>query len=439
MALNRSGAAEIGKEAAAILKENYGAPGRRVERRRIGICFFLFLLLYQWLVVNNGSLWWVNPTTYTLYVLDYSMGFCTRILPGAVYMALVGKYDYRWMSAFVMVFFLALSVLASFFAEKFYEAAAPGEKKTALLMLFFFFTGPFTFGLFANAFGMLDFYWCFLFAAALPLLRKRRLKWLLPLFFAAMSFVHYAAVFSYAALLLIMILFAAAKTEDRTQKREYYALFVLCALLSAALSGYFLVFDIENVAYPLEELDRILREERGARFPEYVESALYRLTDPGAAGMANDVGRYAADPDAPGVTRFIQWFVFFVHGALAFAHSYDRLLFPVLLELPVAVFLVALLVSWFRARKGNRALRFVALLMIGFFFGGNAVAVLFAADNFRWICHAVSGLFINAFIALCFDYREGFEKARAYFRRAGLPLTAVYAAVYALTSMDPYI
>lgn len=412
---------------------------RWIGRHRVAAGCFVFVLLYQWLIINNGSLWWVNPTTYPLYVLDYSMGFCTRILPGAVYTALVGKYDYRFMSAFVMVFFLALLALLSFFAEKFYEAAGAGEKKTALLLLFFFLTGPFTFGLFANAFGMLDFYWCLLFAAALPLLPKRRLKWLLPAFFACMIFVHYAAVFCYAAMLLLMILFAAAKTEDRAEKREYYALFAVCALVTAALAGYFLVFDIENVAYPLEELDRILREERGARFPEYVESALYRLTDPGVAEKANDVGRYAADPNASWSVRFVQWFVFFIHGALAFAHPYQRLVFPVLLELPIAVFLVALLISWFRARKGNKELRFVALLMILFFFGGNVASFLFAADNFRWMCHAVTCLFFCTFTALCSDYREGFQKARAFFGRAGLPLTAVYAVVYALTTMDPYV
>lgn len=410
-----------------------------IQRHRIGIGCFLFIILYQWFIINNGSLWWVNPTTYALYVLDYSMGFCTRILPGAVYMALVGKYDYRCMSAFVMVFFLALLVLLSYFAEKLYAAADGKERKTALVLLFFFLTGPFTFGLFANTFGMLDFYWCFLFVAALLLLPKRRLKWMLPVFPACMIFVHYAAAFSYAALLLIMILFAAAKTEDRREKREYYVLFVLCALVTAALAGYFLVFDIENVAYPLEELDRILREERGALFPEYVESALYRLTDPDVAEKANDVGLYAADPNASGLVRFIQWFVFFIHGALSFAHSYDRLLFPVLLELPAVVFLLALLISWFRARKGNKELRFVALLMILFFFGGNMVAFLFAADNFRWMCHAVTGLFFSAFTALCCDYREGFRKAHAYLRRAGLPLTMVYAVAYALTTMDPYI
>lgn len=410
-----------------------------MKRHRVGLCCFSFLLVYQWLIINNGSLWWVNPSTYALYVIDYSMGFCTRILPGAVYMALVGKYDYRPISAFVMVFFLVLLFLVSLFAEKFYDVADPGEKKTALLMLFFFLTGPFTFGLFANAFGMLDTYLCLLFVAALPLLRKRRLKWLLPLFFVGMILVHYAAVFSYAALLMIMILFAAAKTEDRTEKREYYALFVFCALLSAVLSGYFLLFDVENVAYPVEELDHILREERGALFPEYVESALYRLTDSSVAGADGVVERYAADPNASGIVRFIQWFVFFIHIAFSFAHSYDRLLFPVLLELPAAVFLIALLISWFRNRKGNRELRFMALLMIGFFFGGNMVAFLFAADNFRWMCHAVVCLFFSTFTVLCFDYKEGFQKACAYFRRAGLPLTMVYAVAYALTTMDPYI
>ena len=204
------------------------APLRQIKQHKIGIAFFVFLVLYEWLIVNNGVFWTVNPVTYSLYALDYSMGFCTRILPGAVYGALVGKYEVAPVNAFVTVFFLLLLGALAFFMERFFYAAAPKERKTCLVLVFLFLTGPFTFGILAHEFGMLDLYWVLFFAVGLFLLQKKRLKWLLPLCFAGMCFIHFASLFCYAAVLLLLILFFGAKAESRAEKRQYYLLFIFC-------------------------------------------------------------------------------------------------------------------------------------------------------------------------------------------------------------------
>ncbi|MBQ6118316.1 MAG: hypothetical protein IJK98_03705, partial [Clostridia bacterium] len=185
--------------------------GEWCKRHKIGLACFLFLVLYHWAYINNGALWSVNPVTYSLYVMDYSMGFCSRILPGAVYGALIGKYAYGPISAFVAVFFLLLLAAIAFFMERFFTAAGPGDRKTCLALMFFFLSGPFTFGILTREFGMLDLYWLLFFAAALLLLSKKRLKWLLPLCIVGMIFIHFAALFCYAAVLLALLLFFAAK------------------------------------------------------------------------------------------------------------------------------------------------------------------------------------------------------------------------------------
>ena len=410
---------------------------RQIKRHKIGLACFLFLLLYHWAYINNCAMWSVNPVTYSLYALDYSMGFCSRILPGAVYGALIGKYEYGPVSAFVTVFFLLLLAAIAFFMERFFAAAAPGQQKTCLALMFLFLSGPFTFGIFTREFGMLDLYWILFFAAGLLLLTKKRLKWLLPLCFIGMFFAHFAALFCYAAVLLALLLFFAAKATDRSEKKQYYLLFAVCFLITVGLSGYFIQFESENAVYPVEEFNEILRS-RGVVFPEYLDSTLYRMTDSSVAEQTRDITRYSVDPSSSGLLRFIQWILYYAWGAIAFSQQYIRIWFYVLLEIPIAALLIGLLVSYFRQAKGNGAKRFAALVMILLFFGTSAAGILFSTDTLRWMAHAVIDLFICVFAVLYFDYREGFQKARGFLLRAGKPALLVYMLVYALTSMDPY-
>lgn len=412
---------------------------RPIKNHRVGIACFVFLIAYQCVIVNNGSLWWVNPTSYAFYMFDYSMGFCTKILPGAIYNALVGIYDFRPVTVFVMVFYLPFLAAISFFMEKFSAAAGEKNRNTALVLMFFFLTGPFTIGLFARAFGMLDFYWAFFFAAGLLLLPGKRFKWLLPVCFVGMIFIHYASLFSYAAVLLLLILLFAAKTDNVTEKRQYYLLFAFCALITAGLAAYFISSETKNVTITLEDLDCLLRKERGAIYPEYAESSLFRSADKSYINVTYEGDAYYVDQNASVLSRFLHWILFFVWTSKSFSHPYGELLFPVALALPLAVFLLAILFSFFTARRDRWELRAVALLMILHFFGLIVVSILFTSDTYRWIAHSVTCLFISVMAVLYFEYREGLEKARGLISRIGFPALAIYGVAYALTSIDPYV
>ena len=64
-------------------------------RRRFFLCFFLYLVLYHVTVVNRFSLWSLNDVTWSLYCVDFSYGFASKLLPGAVYNLLAGAHASR--------------------------------------------------------------------------------------------------------------------------------------------------------------------------------------------------------------------------------------------------------------------------------------------------------------------------------------------------------
>ena len=203
------------------------------------------------------------------------------------------------------------------------------------------------------------------------------------------------------------------------------------------LSGYFIQFESVNAVYPVDEFNEILRE-RGVIYPEYLDSTLYRMTDDYIVTPTYQYDRYTVDPASSGLTRFVQWILYYVWAALSFPKPYPRLLFLFLLEAPAAALFIWLLLSYRKANRERPEKRFAAALMILLFFGTTAVGFLFSSDTFRWIAHAFIDLCICTFAVLYFDYREGFLKARSVLRRVGLAPLAVYALVYALITTDPY-
>ncbi|MBQ6118318.1 MAG: hypothetical protein IJK98_03715, partial [Clostridia bacterium] len=210
-------------------------------------------------------------------------------------------------------------------------------------------------------------------------------------------------------------------------------------LITAGLAAYFISSETKNVTITLEELDRLLRNERGAIYPEYAESSLFRSADKDYINVTYEGDAYYVDQNASVLSRFLHWILFFVWTSRSFSHPYGQLLYPVALALPLVVLLLAVLFSFFSARRGRWELRAVALLMILHFFGIAAVSILFTSDTYRWVAHSVTCLFVSVMSVLYFEYREGLSKARSFIRRIGVPALAIYGIVYALTSIDPYV
>ena len=85
---------------------------RFLNAHRIFFGLFSFLLVYEIVIGNNLSPWRISEDFYVFYIVDFGMGLCSRLLPGAVYNLLVHKYDPGAVSVYATVL-TVLFLLAS--------------------------------------------------------------------------------------------------------------------------------------------------------------------------------------------------------------------------------------------------------------------------------------------------------------------------------------
>ena len=83
------------------------------EKHYYSLFFFLFILIYSFVVSGGMRPWSSIGLTQSFHAVDYSMGFCARFLPGAVYQFIFGAVNETtlnlYLSVLMIVFFFVLS------------------------------------------------------------------------------------------------------------------------------------------------------------------------------------------------------------------------------------------------------------------------------------------------------------------------------------------
>ena len=144
-------------------------------KHRIFFGILILLPLYHFLLAGGGVPFQVKEINYTFHAVDFSMGFCTKLLPGSIYRLLVGIYSREAVSVYLLFVYLFFVILLAVLAEQFMRKFE-SNPRAAITFIIFFLTGPLTFNIFAVELGMLDFYWVIFFLTGclcLPLQVKR--------------------------------------------------------------------------------------------------------------------------------------------------------------------------------------------------------------------------------------------------------------------------
>ena len=406
----------------------------------------IFLPLYHMFVVNNGMWMCVGPETYAYHAVDYSMGFCNGFLPGAVYGMLVGVYNETAVNIYLTVLYFVFILIVAFLAEKF-AAAFPEYKAECFILSFIFLTGPFSVGMFAKQFGMLDFYWALLFACSILFLRNKILKYALPVLAALMIITHYGALLSYVAVMLLILLFEIARSADKKDRTSYLVIFCVTLFLSVGLTLYFLVSNESNLVYPVEVFDSILRDERGVNNTLYYDFYCYGAID-----------KSVLESWPEEMQSFITGFFELFGSAKGSATPWYRALFESvsvqiqatmyqmrnrsvwfvnLIAIIPQIFLYGILISYIK-KADNLLKKITTVLMMLLSVIIELVGILFSIDNTRWLGNSIILLFVYVLYTIRFDYPEGMTKIRSWFSKKGYGIALITAFVYSCIVVDPY-
>lgn len=390
-----------------------------------------FIYLYLFTIVSKGQLFAVDEITYHYHTVDFTMGFCTKILQGEIYRRLVGVYTEKAMNLYLNVLFFVFICLLSVLLERFLNAMPRQYVKSSLFLLFLFITGPFTLAAFVDEFGLLDFYWILFTVVSLFFLTHKILRWLIPVILFLTILIHYSSVLCYVAGVILLILFMAVRESDRKEKKQLFGLFTVSSLSSVAEVLYFVRFERENLRYPMEIFHKILLS-RGTDYFRYYDFAFYKSEE--LPLHMENVLTYSDIPDfiPDGTIKDIYYQI----AVSLRLNTFEYYWFYYILAAFLFLLLVYVLIYAIR-HTDHKGKKITEILMIALFFCIPLFSVFFSTDTMRWISHAFIILFGYVFYLLFYECRDVLEKLERFLKSYYYPV-AVFCLIYCFTTVHIY-
>ena len=401
-----------------------------LNEHRIAFILFAFTLIYEIVIGNRMSFWRVSDHTFSLYTVDYGMGFCTRILPGAVFNFLFRELSYKNVTAFCTAIVLLMFVGVAVLLEKFIRSVDSEYRLLSLFFALLILTGPASFSVFVIALGYFDLYWVGISVAFIVLLSHKKLYFLFVPLFLISVLVHYGAIVCYIPFMAIMILLKTAYAENKKEKTYLLVVFTVSVVLSLCLTLYFFLFGRANLTYSLHDFNRII-VDRGAKVTYVLDYSLYG--DVEYAEESNSV-LWTSFPEN---ASFVQKIALMLQQRFLttdyFAERSGTVLEKVsgaVVSVPAVCIPAAVLINILIKKENNFLKRFSCLCSLLLFVGTLIVGLLGSTDTFRWRTNAFLPLFASFLYLL---YKEGvplWEKLRSVFSHFSVTALSMYLVLY---------
>ncbi|MBQ6066643.1 MAG: hypothetical protein IJK89_07445 [Clostridia bacterium] len=417
--------------------------------------FFSVLVVYAFTSARKFELPAIGNVAYLFHCVDYSFGFCSKFLPGAVYGIFVDTPSRGSATVFETILLLLLLGISAFLLAKWYVCVRTQTEygSAAMKLLLFFMTGSCTFAVFSCEIGMLDVYWLLFSILVLFLIQNRAGRFFIPVVMFLCVAVHYGAMLNYAPLFALLLLYEALAAEKQKEKKIWMVVFAVSCAAAAGAFVYFMIFDKYNIRYDIYTFDRLIKE-RGSEMTRYFDYALfsngtemddYLKVSGNYDIFANVSHLFNVTEDSPFLLRLLDGIWFQIQGHLALYRSgdYNRVFIYAGLLLivisPAVVILAGFILNRIKQTKNNTGMMLFYVCALTVFPITALCSVIISTDSIRWISHG----FMSFFILILYIVFRGKGKGLAYFNDvfAAIPSFAftVYFVIYALTVLDPYV
>ena len=406
---------------------------------RYALAFFIFLIGYHVIFVNRFNTWSFVEFTYSHYCVDFSFGFGTKLLPGAIYRFLFNGHTSRltatiFATALVIIFF----ILLSFKLEKFMKRMPQKYLNSAFMLVLFFLSGSYTFCIFTKSLGLLDTYWLLIGLAFFTCLEHKYLRFLIPFLVALSLVIHFSAIVFVIPLFCILMLYYVSVTDDKKEKIFLIVIFGLSVILAVIMFVILFFYESRTIC-SMPEFHRKLNEN-GSDFTLYYDYAFFHEWK-GRVFVPESVSNMK-----PSFMKFMYLFYYQVKLLFdllksSFKSNIYILLCGMIIVLPLVGYFAQFHLSALRQKSNHKLRRFCAFLMIAHFPFIFILAVLFAIsdDMTRYLTYAVIPAFCFIFVIVLKekDMREMFFEKMLSLQNS-LPLK-LYAFTYFLTTLTPTV
>ena len=399
------------------------------QKHKYALFFFAFVVLYNFLITNKAQLWQASRSTHTFHLVDFSVGFCTKLLPGAIYQALFGGHasitlTTVYETVLLLLFFAALAVVLEHLLKRVDDA----DRGIAFFALLLFLSGPCTFAIFVDELGMMDVYWVFFALAFFLCLRSKWARWFIPVLCFLSLLINLSSMIAYIILFFIVMLYKALTAE---KKKPWIILFSVSLVVTVGTFLYFLLFESSNLLLTMDEFNQLI-ESRGGGYTVYYDYSLYGYT------FEQDVKTLAA-PDSffgrlfVGVANqiLVNFFIIKDFKFDYFAGSF----YCLAVILPVVVVIYKKIIGVMKHDESNRQKNIALALMLIQFPFTIVCGALSSVDLARWISHSFLVLFAMFLFLVHEQGSSSFLKINLNYKN---PLLYIWAFSYFFTWVAAY-
>lgn len=411
-----------------------------LEKHKYAISIFIFFFVYNFVIVGNFSFSKISNLCYLFHLVDFSIGLCSELLPGAIYNALFSTTQVVAVNLYVNILYYLFLLAVSFMLEKFLYKFDSKNRFIAFIIVLFFITGPSTFAVHTTEIGMLDMYWLFLAVAFLVMVQKKYLKWFIPIIFVLSVFIHVGAVISFIPFFALILLFEASQNEKVS--KSYMFIFAISVFLAVAVFIYFVSFEESNLILSRtafrELMDQRNKSDWGDSY-RYYEYVLYRILPDGI-----EIDFFALESDGSFLSRVFSVFLRQLKGTIIIYSQISKQYFvdfawDVLVSMPIVAFLYKCILSFYKKDKENRLRCFIwfcALCLLPFTF---VIGMFCSVDIIKWFGHGVICLFTIVIYGLYKSPDNDYIKTlNNCFNNSSKIAIIVYWVFYMMCTVEPY-
>lgn len=400
---------------------------------------FGFLLVYNLVITGAGVPWHIDAVSKGYYVLDFSMGFTDRILPGAVYNLFFDDLSDKSLSIYHTVIMIMFFIILSVLVDQAIRSVEIKDQRLYCILFLLLLSGPCTFSLFVHYLGMIEFYWVIFAVVFFLFLAYKPLQFLIVPLCLLVLLVSSVGIVTFVPFFCILMLYKLSLEESKRAKRVLFGSFLLCVCVSIPFALYLLAQSKNNLAISSDELYALLLK-KGVVNPDYYEYFLFHRLDhaENAEGFLNDrfIAEYISiffDP-TNGIKTIVYKLLLQIRAVilLSMHREWTNLLFISVLTAPVWFIILQYMIKVLRDRQNSLLKRFSFLCMIGLFVLIIIVGLIMSVEHSKWFSFAFLLLFS------CFLYVYNKEDAAKQYvvncaSKIPVGVTFVYCAVYALT------
>ena len=400
------------------------------EKHRFFFCFFLFLSVYHVLIVNQLNAWKLSDMLYSILCVDFSFGFASKLLPGAIFNAVFGAHASRETAEIftvALVFLVFIGVAA--FGDIFMRRVPDKHKNTALVLLLLFMSGAYTFSIFTKSLGIIDTYWLVFFLLFFVFLENKILRFLIPLVFVGALMIHFAALVFFIPIVAIILLYRASVAKSKGDRAVYISIFTI-SVIATAVFFFLLVLNETQTVCPIDEF-RAKLLERGADNSRYYDYSFFHLID-----GRNFIPESVEATKSP-LLKFAKLFYYQIKITYDLlkadvVHGVVTTVTGILVLAPVIAIFIKTHLEVLKSKENGlrRFCAFLMLVQIPFVF---VTALLFAVsvDMTRYYTHLFLGAFMCFLTVLFYE-----EKLRdGVFERLGTLKNSLGVKIYILAYM----